>query len=98
MKTALLTIGQTVLFFVVFAVGSFMHPWNFHWARKTAPTGVTSFFIADGLLLTIGLFFAIVVVQALRKRTCDTRWTVIAFLLSVGAGYAIRLGFITRDF
>jgi hypothetical protein len=98
MKTTLLTIGQLLLFFLVFAAGSFLHPFNLHWAQKTAPTGVTSFFIPDGLLLTIGLFLAIVVVQALRKRTCDTRWTVIAFLIAVAAGYAIRLGFITKDF
>jgi hypothetical protein len=98
MKTALSTVGQALLFFLVFAVGSFLHPFNLHWSSRTASTGITSFFVADGLLLTVGLFLAIITVQAIRKRTCDTRWTVIAFLLAVAAGYAIRLGFITRDF
>ncbi|MDE1176517.1 MAG: hypothetical protein PW789_07905 [Edaphobacter sp.] len=98
MKKALLTIGQFLLFLVVFAAGSFLHPLNFHWAQKTTAAGVTSVFIADGLLLATGLFVAIVAVQALLKRRCDTPWTVVGFLLAVGVGYAIRLGFITRDF
>ena len=98
MKTALLTIGQVVLFFVIFAVGSFLHPFNFHWLTRPLATGGTSFFVADGLLLAVGIFVAIVVVQALRRKTCDTRWTVIAFLIAIAAGYAIRLGFVTQDF
>lgn len=98
MKKALLTIGQFVVFLAVFAVGSFLHPLNLHWAEKTAPTGVTTFFVPDGLLLTIGLLVAILIVQAIRRRTCNTPWTLIGFLLAVAAGYVIRLGFITRDF
>ena len=98
MKTALLTIGQALLFFVIFAAGSFLHPFNLHWLQTTTANGAMRFFVADGLLLAVGLFLAIVVVQALRKRTCDTPWTVVAFLVEVAVGYAIRLGFITQDF
>jgi hypothetical protein len=98
MKKALLALGQFVMFLAVFALGSFMHPFNLHWAQKTAPTGVITFFVADGLLLAVGVFLAIVIVQAIRKRTCNTPWTVIGFLLAVAVGYSIRLGFITRDF
>ena len=97
MKTALLTIGQALLFFVIFAAGSFLHPFNLHWLQTSA-NGATRFFVPDGLLLAVGLFLAIVTVQALRKRTCDTPWTVVAFVVAVAAGYAIRLGFITQDF
>jgi len=98
MKTALLTIGQVLLFFVIFAVGSFVHPFNSHWLTRQLERGGTSFFVADGLMLAVGVFLAIVITQALRRRTCDTRWTVIAFLIAVAAGYAIRLGFVTQDF
>jgi hypothetical protein len=97
-KKILFPILQFLLFLVLFGVGSFLHPFNLHWATRTAPSGATSFFIPDGLLLAVGLFLAIVIVQAIRKRSCATRWTVIAFVLAVGAGYAIRLGFITRDY
>jgi hypothetical protein len=97
MKTALLTLGQALLFFFIFAVGSFLHPFNLHWMKKAATVG-TTFFVADGLLLAIGVFLAIVIIQAVRRRTCDTRWTVIAFLFAVAVGYAIRLGFVTQDF
>lgn len=97
MKTAFSTIGQALLFFVIFAAGSFLHPFNLHWLQTAAANG-TRFFVPDGLLLAIGVFLAIVIVQALRKRTCDTPWTVGAFLIAVAAGYFIRLGFITQDF
>jgi len=96
MKKALNIVVQFILFLGLFAVGSFMHPLNWHWATTVTPEG-TRYFIADGLLLSVGAFLAIVVVQAIRKRLCNTSRTIIAFVLAVVVGYIVRLGFITTE-
>jgi hypothetical protein len=96
MKKSLFTLLQFFLFLIVFAVGSFLHPFNFHWSNTVTAAG-TRYFIADGLLLTLGLLLVIIIAQALRKRLCDTTWTVIAFILAVALAYAMKLGFITRE-
>ncbi len=112
MKKVFAVIGQFVLFLVIFAVGSFLHPFNIHWAssstkvtESTDASGVTTmvgthtarYFVPDGLLLAVGVLLAIVVVQLIRKRTYNTVWTVLAFALAVAAGYAMRFGYVTQD-
>ena len=87
---------QFLLFLVVFAVGSFLHPFNLHWATSVV-AGTTRFFVPDGLLLAIGVFLAILAIQALRKRLCDSPWTILSFVLAVAVGYALKFGFVTRD-
>ncbi len=96
MKKALAVILQFLLFLVVFALGSFLHPFNLHWATTAAP-GTTRYFIPDGLLLALGVFLAILVGQALRKRLCDSPLTILSFVLAVAAGYALKFGFVTKD-
>ena len=96
MKIVLAIAAQFLLFLILFAVGSFLHPFNLHWAT-TAAAGTTRFFIPDGLLLAIGAFLAILIVQVLRKRTCDSPWTILSFVLAVGAGYALKFGFVTKE-
>ena len=96
MKKFLSILLQFVLFLVVFAVGSFLHPFNIHWGNTVTTTGA-HYFIADGLILTLSLFLLIVIIQAVRKRLCDTTWTVIAFVLAVAVAYAMKLGFFTRE-
>lgn len=96
MKKALSGFGQFVLFLAVFAIGSFLHPFNLHWGL-IATASETRYFVADGLLLTIGIFLAIVVIQSIRKRRCDTPWTVAGFLLAVAVGYALKFGFVTHE-
>jgi predicted ABC-type sugar transport system permease subunit len=96
MKKILLTFLQFLLFLILFAIGSVLHPFNLRWVA-TAAAGTSRFFIADGLLLSIGVFLAILAVQALRKRTCDSPWTVLSFVLAVAMGYALKLGFVTKD-
>ncbi|HEX2917291.1 MAG TPA: hypothetical protein VHN81_02160 [Edaphobacter sp.] len=99
MKKALLTIAQFLLFLGIFALGSFLHPFNLHhWATTPSSAGVNRYFVPDGLLLAIGTFLAIVIVQALRKRTCNTTWTIVAFLIAIGVGYALKFGFVTPGF
>jgi xanthine/uracil permease len=99
MKKALLTVAQFLLFLGIFALGSFLHPFNLHhWATTPSSAGVNRYFVPDGLLLAIGTFLAIVIVQAVRKRTCNTTWTIVAFLIAIGAGYALKFGFVTPSF
>jgi hypothetical protein len=95
MKKFLSTLLQFFLFFIVFAAGSFLHPFNLHWNNSITAAG-TRYFIADGLLLTLGLLLVIIGIQAVRKRLCNTTWTVIAFILAVAIGYAMKLGFVTQ--
>ncbi len=89
-------IGQFLLFLIVFAVGSFLHPFNLHWATSVV-AGTTRFFVPDGLLLAIGVLLAILAIQALRKRLCDSPWTILSFVLAVAVGYALKFGFVTKD-
>jgi hypothetical protein len=96
MKKFLSTVLQFFLFLIVFAIGSFLHPFNLHWGNTVTAAG-ERYFVADGLLLTLGLFVVIIIAQAIRKRLCNTTWTVIAFILAVAAAYAMKLGFITRE-
>ena len=96
MKRLLLLLGESLLFFVLFALGSFLHPFNLHWATTATQQG-TRYFVADGLLLALGALLAIAMVQSLRKRLCDTPRTIIAFVLAVVVGYIIKLGFVTVE-
>ena len=96
MKIALATVLQFLLFLFIFAVGSVLHPFNLHWATTTSPQA-TRFFVPDGLLLALGLFLAILAVQALRKRLCDSPWTILSFVLAISIGYAMKFGFVTKD-
>ena len=98
MKKILFTILQFLLFLFVLTFGSlFWHPFHLRWATSVTTPGVTRYYVPDGLLLAIGVFFAIVLVQAIRKRLCNTTWTVVAFLAAVAMGYAMKLGFVTHE-
>lgn len=96
-KNILFCALQFFLFLIVFAVGSFLHPFHLHWAATATANHATRYFVPDGLLLALGVFLAIVVVQAVRKRLCGTTWTVIAFVASVVVAYALKLGFVTHE-
>ena len=112
MKKILTVIGQFLLFLFIYAVGSFLHPFNMHWAsssssitQSTDANGITRvtgthtahYFVPDGLLLAVGVLLAIVVIQLIRKRSSNSVWTVLAFALAVAAGYAMRFGYVTQD-
>src|SRR5215469_14760831 len=95
-KKILFCVLEFLLFLILFAVGSFLNPFHLHWGTTTA-NHVTRYFVPDGLLLALGVFIAIAAVQAIRKRRCDTPWTVIAFLAAVAVSYALKFGFATHD-
>ncbi|HMF62834.1 MAG TPA: hypothetical protein VK608_02015 [Edaphobacter sp.] len=97
MKKLLSTLLQALLFFIVFVVGTFLHPFNLRWGLTFTTPSITRYFVPDGLLLTLALFIAIVITQAIRKRLCNTTWTIIAFMVAVVAAYALRLGFVTHE-
>jgi hypothetical protein len=97
MKKILGTIAQFVLFFVTFAVGSFLVPLHLRQVLSTTPQG-TRIFIWDGVVLMIALFVLILVIEAVRKRIAAAgAWTTIAFLLAAAAGFAAKLGFLTIE-
>lgn len=98
MKKVLFSILQFLLFLIVFAAGSFLHPFNLHWGLTITTPSVTRYFVPDGLLLALGLFLVIAIIQIIRKRLGAVAWTTLAFLLAAVVGYALQLGFVTREF
>jgi hypothetical protein len=98
MKKFLSTFLQFFLFLLTFAIGSFAHPFNLRWGLTVTTPTVTRYFVPDGLLLMVILFVLILIMEALMKRLRTFGpWTTLAFVLAAIVGYAIKLGFITRD-
>jgi hypothetical protein len=98
MKKFVVTFLQFLLFLLVYAVGSFLRPFHLHWGLTVTSPSVTRYFVPDGLLLALGLFVVIAVIQIIRKRLSAATLTTLAFVLAVVVGYAIKLGFVTQDF
>jgi hypothetical protein len=95
MKNIFFTIVQFVLFFVAFAVGSFMTPFKIAHIISFSPRG-TRVFYWDGILLMLILLVIILLIEALRKRLRTAApWTIAALILATGAGFAVKLGFLT---
>jgi hypothetical protein len=98
MKKFLSIFLQFFLFLLIFAIGSFAHPFNLHWGLTVTTPTVTRYFVPDGLLLMAILFILILIMEALMKRLRTfAPWTALAFVLAGIVGFAMKLGFITRD-
>ncbi|RSL17426.1 hypothetical protein EDE15_2960 [Edaphobacter aggregans] len=98
MKKFLSTFLQFFLFLLTFAIGSFAHPFNLRWGLTVTTPTVTRYFVPDGLLLMVILLILILIMEALMKRLRTfAPWTALAFVLAAIVGYAMKLGFITRD-
>jgi hypothetical protein len=96
MKNVLFTLLQFILFLAVFFAGSFFPPFHLEQVLKSTPDG-THIFIWDGLAMMFVLFLVILLIESLRKRIGSAgRYTAIAFVLAFIAGYALKLGFLTR--
>ena len=93
-KKIFFTFLQFLLFLAVAFFGSFGRPFHLEW-RHTVVDNVDHFFVPDGLLLALGVFLAIVVIQAVRRRLCNTLWTILAFVAAVAIGY--RFGLVSHD-
>ena len=95
-KKIVFTLLQFLLFLAVSFAGSFGRPFHLEW-RHTIVNNVDRFFIPDGLLLATGVLLAIVVIQAVRRRLCNTPWTILAFVAAIAIGYYLRFGFMSHD-
>ena len=97
MKNIFLTLVQFVLFLVTFAAGSFFPPFHIQRILSASETG-THVFIADGLLLMLLLFVALLIIEALRGRIRTSGpWTVLALVLAAAAGFALKFGLLTLE-
>jgi hypothetical protein len=95
-KNVFLAILQFILFFVVFAAGSFFPPFHVEHVLGSTSDG-TRIFIWDGVLLMAALAAVILLIEALRKRISTSGpWTALAFILAGLAGYMAKFGFLTR--
>lgn len=95
-KKVFFTLLQFVLFLLVFAAGSFFPPFHIEHVLGTTADG-TRVFIWDGVVLMFLLFATILLIEALRKRIRSAApWTAAALVLAGIAGYAAKLGFLTR--
>lgn len=88
---------QFVIFMIVFAAGSLFPPFHIEHVLTATPN-YTHIFVADGLILMIALYLAIVIVQAVTKRIRRAvPWTTIAVVLAVIAGLYLKFGFVTHE-
>lgn len=98
MKKALLTLLQFLLFLITYAVGTFALP--FHRESIILHSGMlTRLFIWDGLILALALFALLLLVEAIMRRLRSAApWSVLALALALVASFALKLGFVTREF
>jgi hypothetical protein len=97
MKNVIFTILKFGLFLFIFFVGSFFPPFHFEHILIATP-GFTRIFIADGLLLMLGLYIVIVLIEVLRNRLhASVPWTTLALILATVLGLMMKFGFLTRS-
>lgn len=95
-KNVFACFAQFVLFFVIFAVFSFVPPLHLEHVVGTTADG-PRVFIWDGLLIAAVLFVVILLTETAMKRIRGAGvWTTIAFALAVVIGLAAKLGFKTN--
>ena len=91
----ILAILQFLLFFIAFAVGSFMTPFKLVHVIAFSPRG-SRIFYWDGIIVMLIVYVVILLIEALRKRLRTAApWTTVALVLATLAGLAVKLGFLT---
>jgi hypothetical protein len=96
MKRVFFTLIQFALFFAVFFFGSFVPLFHIEQVVAVTPDG-TRIFVWDGLVLMLLLCGLILLIEAMRKRIrVAGPWTALALVLATIAGFAAKLGFLTR--
>lgn len=93
-KNVIFAVLQFVMFFLVYAVFSFLPPFHLMRVVASGPQGA-HLFIFDGVLISAALFVLILAIELARKRMRAAAWTTGAFVVAVVAGLAIKLGFMT---
>ncbi|HEV2646613.1 MAG TPA: hypothetical protein VGU46_09635 [Acidobacteriaceae bacterium] len=96
MKNILFAILQFILFFALFFGGSLFPLFHIQQVLSVTPEG-TRIFIWDGVALMFLLLLVILFIESRRNRIrAAAPWTAAAFTLAAIAGYALKLGFLTR--
>jgi hypothetical protein len=91
----ILAILQFLLFFIAFAVGSFMTPFKIVHVIAFSPRG-SRIFYWDGIIVMLIVYVVILLIEAMRKRLRTAApWTTVALALATVAGLAVKLGFLT---
>jgi hypothetical protein len=92
---ALLVVLQTLLFLLLFGIGSFLPAftsfpnWQIH-------TGAHRAFVLDGLVLAVAACVLILLIEAARKRLRGPGGlTTLALVLALALGFAMKFGFRT---
>ena len=98
MKQVTSGVLQFLLFFLVFAVGSLLNPFDLKWF-VTHPTPLTvRDFSPGGLFLVLGLYLLLLVVAGLRRRLRSAGVvTTIACGLALVIGFLAKFGFATHQ-
>jgi hypothetical protein len=97
MKKMIATIFQFLLFVAVFGTGSILPPFHVQHVISVTPAA-TRIFIADGLLLMLGLYVLIILIEALAKRLRTAApWTTLALIFATSIGFVLKFGFLTRS-
>ncbi len=98
MKKTLFISLQFLLFLITYAVGTFALP--FHKESIFVHTGIlTRIFIWDGLILDLALFGLLLLAEASMKRVRSAApWSSLALILALAVSFALKLGFVTREF
>lgn len=101
MKNALFTFLQFLLFYGLFAAGivvGLFDPMHLKWFVTQLGPGSTRYFVPDGLLMAIGLYVLILLIEAARKRIRQAGpWTTLAFVLALALGLASKFGMVTHN-
>lgn len=98
LKRLLLCVLLVLLYLVIFAAGSFLHPFSV--TSVLASRGrAARIFIWDGVLFALALYLLTLGIEAAGKRLRDlASWTTGSLIVALVLGYLLRLGFVTREF
>ena len=94
-QKAIFVVLQTLLFLVLFAVGSFLPALpsfrSFYWQMQTGPGRI---FVLDGLFLTLIVYLVILALEAARRRLRGPgSLTTLSLVLALALGLAMKFGF-----
>ena len=93
MFKAVLVVLQTVLFLVLFLVGSFLPAFHVLPAWQVS-AGAHRVFLLDGLLLTLVVYLLILGMELARRRLRGPGGlTTLALVLALALGFAMKFGF-----
>jgi len=94
-KKAISILLQTILLLIVFAIGSFLHPFNLRQVLAAAP-GPARFFYWDGIVMMVMIYVVLLLIAVLRKRlAASAPLSTIALAIAAILGLLAKFGFVT---